>query len=1091
MEPVLPRPWLARLIAASLMTAVASAQTARDTADTSNGEDDRTSISDDGTVVLSPFRVDTSKDRGYRVTNANTGTRLAMPVKELPANLEVITSDFIRDTGAVNLRQALRYSAGVVLESQSDAFYEPDSDPSSAGANDPRGATRRAGDSTTKLRGFVIDQVLRDGFRRQYAADSINIERVEVLRGPSALLYGVGSFGGVINYMPKRPLNNPRYYAGVSVGTNDFVRAEFDATGPMGNHAWRPAYRLTAAYQERGDHTEWYNRKSLQVSPVFTFRPHPNTEITLDNEFGYSNERGVGFQNLRANINAGASRTASWITDTSNGLINTRTFRWSGPDTYLEGPFRNNVIDVTQKVTEDLFLKVGYANSATTFDSRQIRNTGTVNTPFSNTLPVNYSPTATISIGGTAFNLREALTAANTNGTFQGMTPFQIYQNRPPGSFRGDVLYGFLANDTVENRVTDQPPTAGNGAIRYEWIDHDRTEYRDQVRAEANYRLDLGRWGTHNFLAGMQYMEFKADEQQFGPPYSFANNPVADIDRYSYHNPGDYSYFRYGVQGDGRPDNPRTHYWDRVARTWDLGYYGVYQGQFFNKRLTIIGGARWDRNDRRTVTDYVYEANRDDLVETRVSPDAPTATSPQIGVSFQVNRQINVFALHSTGVVPNYTARDGLGNAFAPTKAKNYEAGVKFDLWDGRISGTISGFKIERENTPKYLWWAPSPYNSLLNGYNPDLPTRVIWGYPNPEAVWYAIKQTNLDVAKKVFPSGYHPTLEAMAQIPAGANQYTPAAGFSSIPGVQRWWDWNIDPATGLRGLQGESEANTNAGSTANGMYFPLLDMNDPQVAAFAVAAKLDYTGWGGNFWYTPGQTYYDAQGNAGVGNAPTGNGADVPIDDEAKGWDAQIIFTPTDQLQIVANYANIKRRITSPTYRFVKAPYWPLGWWYVRDGYFGTLSYNKSASEVYDDITDTTTYKAQIPEYAQAADDTPRHTASLWVRYSLDRVIPVRGVTLGVGGYWEDKRQWFTGFSGGGGNITTVEGASGERELVQLWTKDRLTINAFAQYQTRINDRYNARFALNVDNLLDDQKRYGEIFAPGASYRFTVGIDF
>ena len=109
------------------------------------------------TVVLSPFEVVTAKDKGYMATNSTSGTRLNLEVKDLPLNLEVITSEFIRDTGAHDLRQALRYSAGVVLDSQADAFVEVDGNPQGAGSNDPRGATRRVGDSTTKMRGFVIE----------------------------------------------------------------------------------------------------------------------------------------------------------------------------------------------------------------------------------------------------------------------------------------------------------------------------------------------------------------------------------------------------------------------------------------------------------------------------------------------------------------------------------------------------------------------------------------------------------------------------------------------------------------------------------------------------------------------------------------------------------------------------------------------------------------------------------------------------------------------------------------------------------------------------------------------------------------------
>jgi len=152
---------------------------------------DAEAVNDD-IVELSPFVVETSKDIGYLATNAISGTRLNMAIKDVPLNLEVINSKFTQDTGATNLRDSLRYSAGLVLSSQSDAFANVVIDPQFSGANDPRGATRTAGDSTTKMCGFTGDSMLQDGFHRVYSADSINIERVEVLRGPSALLYGTG-----------------------------------------------------------------------------------------------------------------------------------------------------------------------------------------------------------------------------------------------------------------------------------------------------------------------------------------------------------------------------------------------------------------------------------------------------------------------------------------------------------------------------------------------------------------------------------------------------------------------------------------------------------------------------------------------------------------------------------------------------------------------------------------------------------------------------------------------------------------------------------------------------------------------------------
>ena len=71
----------------------------------------------DETVQLSPFQVNTEKDKGYRATNSISGSRLDTAIKDIPMPIEVITEQFLKDTGSQDLRQSLRYSAGIQLQS--------------------------------------------------------------------------------------------------------------------------------------------------------------------------------------------------------------------------------------------------------------------------------------------------------------------------------------------------------------------------------------------------------------------------------------------------------------------------------------------------------------------------------------------------------------------------------------------------------------------------------------------------------------------------------------------------------------------------------------------------------------------------------------------------------------------------------------------------------------------------------------------------------------------------------------------------------------------------------------------------------------
>ncbi|MCC5833343.1 MAG: TonB-dependent receptor plug domain-containing protein [Opitutales bacterium] len=1017
-----------------------------------NGQDP----DDEEVFDLSPFVVEDRYDRGYFASNSISGTRLNTAIRDVPMNLEVVTSEFIRDTGATNLREALRYSAGVVLESQSDAFAEPDFDSLSAGANDPRGVTRSAGDSSTKLRGFIGDQTLREGFRRQFAADSIKIDRVEILRGPSALLYGIGNFGGVINFVPKKPqYDSEYYYFGAPVGNHGFKRAEFDATGPLeDNDTYRPAYRITASAQERGNFTEHYIDRYFTVSPSFSFNLFPGTQVLIENEFGYREEFGVGFQNIRNNYGdeaASPGRNATWVTDIfdeNTGAkigenVDNRAFRWSGPDAYLRGPYRNHLIDIEQQLGPDAILKVGYAISNTTFNSRQIQG-GPTRSPFDH--------------------------------------------NISSQAARGNALEAPLYSVPIsrQNSVNEAPEGLDNAVIQYEWKDVNRDEERQQVRAELLYFKDTESLGIHSVILGSQYMRMTSVESLWGPPRAYPGTFVSRLDRYSYKNPTDYSPFRFGVQGDGLPDNQMVRITDLNRRSWDLGYYGIYQGQFFNHRLTIVGGLRHDRNDARETTRFVWEDRKDDLRD-RIGDKAPSSKNYQFGVSVGLNDNVSLFAVYSTGVVPNHWARDGNGNIMNPTKAKNLEIGIKFDMLDRRVSGTISYYQIERKGHPRFLWWAPSPYESMQQGWDPDLPSTTVLWYPTPDAFHFGIHETSgrssaemAEVAKRIFPEyRWHEMIDEIAANPDNLGEdwanYGPQAG--------SFWDW----AWEAEGPTNNPPSTTNAPQ----FYFPLVNYSDPDVAAF-MASIHGSPGWNGNYYYEGGQVYFYGDGTPGEGNAPSGSGASVPMDDKATGVDVNLFIEPIEGMQVVFNYSYLDRKVTTRTYQFVEAPYWPAGWWYQSDRNFGTLNPDLLAEDVYTDVTDTTTYNATIPDYQQRGDDSPEHTISLWVRYQLGYMAePLEGWTVGFGGYWQDRRQWFTGFVGGGGNVAWSDDEDDEQQLVQLWTRSRLTLNSMIEYRTQFRDRYSARFALNIDNLTNDKKLYGLIYAPGISYRLSAGIDF
>jgi outer membrane receptor protein involved in Fe transport len=945
-------------------------------------------------IELSPFTVNVDQDKGYKTTNSVAGTRLNTAIKDVPMSIEVITNEFMRDTGATSLRESLRYSSGITLSSQQDGLVDPGSldTRSNAGANDPRGVDRDPNGTTLKIRGFVIDQVLRDGFRRQSSSDAINIERVEVVRGPSALLYGVGNFGGVVNYLPKEPKLKPAYSLESGIGNWGYKRGALDFTGPLGasDNRWQAAYRLTAAVQETGDGTEYFKQKSRLVSPVFSFRPFANTYVKFDSEFGSTDQTGVGFQNVRSRAGGSGAqqRRSNFVTTVLGAGIDARTFRWSGPDTYSDAPLRNYALTLEQKITDDLIFRVGAQTGHTERESLNI---------FS----------ATVIAGATTFN-----------GT------------RPTDAFRLALLGSpvplpvSIAGDDMAVDRDGQSATTLNGILRYQWSNYFENEDRDQLRAELAYHLK--KFGNHQFLLGYQYQNRNREWWDFSP---VATGDARD--RFNFHNPMDFTPFQFGTQGDGMPDVPLVaNRWDKGS-TWDSGFYGIYQGRLLKDRVTFIGGARHDRSDQRNYSRN-YQGNGLLVVTDRSAsrPDAPSATSLQYGLNIAITRQISLYGLHSEALVPQYFVRDGLGRPFDPTKAKNNELGAKFDLLEGRVSGTVGVFKIQRFGTPRNIWWAPAPAVGVQ--YNPNLPRAYrVGGAPSSPAFIAAYQN-------------------------------------------EAWWQQTV----GTRNLT-TTQVLINTDTTAGTQFMrAAFDWAQKHPGDFPAAFMFSGNGTASTF----------ADGTAGIVNTPGVNaGANVQIDDQATGWDTQWIISPTDNWQIVLNYANTLTKVTSG-YNYVKAPIddefamWKFPWvsW-------GTVV-GIPASEAFTDPTDSSTYKGIGSGKGQSLDDTPRHTVSLWTKYAFTGT-RLKGWAVGGGGQYMSERPYVTGFTIDGTAINTTD-AQGKPQPLKLLTSVQYTFSGMVEY-TRQFGKYETRFALNVNNILDDKKIYGYLYAPGRSYRFTVSTKF
>ncbi|WP_175492688.1 TonB-dependent siderophore receptor [Methylocapsa palsarum] len=175
----------------------------------------------------------------YVLEDATTGTKTDTPIMDTPLNVQVITQQVLRDQQVITLDQALQNVSGVTVSQGPGGT----------------GGTQNAYNAIV-LRGFATNNYFRDGFRVDtgdggFSQQMANVASVEVLKGPAAVLYGLGEPGGIVNIITKEPLNTPYFAATQQIGSFANFRTTFDATGPVTQDG-AFLYRMNMSYQNNG-----------------------------------------------------------------------------------------------------------------------------------------------------------------------------------------------------------------------------------------------------------------------------------------------------------------------------------------------------------------------------------------------------------------------------------------------------------------------------------------------------------------------------------------------------------------------------------------------------------------------------------------------------------------------------------------------------------------------------------------------------------------------------------------------------------------------------------------------------------------------
>ncbi len=255
----------------------------------------------DTVVKLEEFKVSTTVDT-YAETTTSAASKIPLDLRDLPSTIQVLNAAFIGDKLAASLEDLYPYVVGMTRESPAGAGFTL------------RGYTNSA--TNTMINNLTTDG-LPGGASRFGSPTTANVERVEVLKGPNAVLYGAMNPGGMINIVTKQPstkqgttlFGSVASYAGNQGKHGSGFTTQLDTTGPIdaGKH-W--LYRFITSYEDAPTWRQFDWAKNYYYFPSLTYRMNENTEATLkveihrEHRFAIQDMSLVAPGNLIANVPA-------------------------------------------------------------------------------------------------------------------------------------------------------------------------------------------------------------------------------------------------------------------------------------------------------------------------------------------------------------------------------------------------------------------------------------------------------------------------------------------------------------------------------------------------------------------------------------------------------------------------------------------------------------------------------------------------------------------------------------------------------------------------------------------------------------------
>jgi outer membrane receptor protein involved in Fe transport len=569
----------------------------------------------DNTVVeLSPFTVNAAADRGYGASETMTGSRTKNLIIDLPYSVNVMTSEFMTDFGLFDLGDNVTQIGGFTGLDVGGNFV---------------------------LRGFISSNQLRDGFFRLGRYGSSNIDRIEIIKGPSAAVYGRSSPGGMMNMISKQPKAKETESLALNYGDYATKRFVLETGGPlMQGTLGKTNYVLTLSDYQRGYDVPYsyiQNREAyLAVDHVFADK----------SKLFFSAEYFDQFRNSPLS-------TAPLIIDKKG----TGTSATADADDVAVG-YATNLDNVNENGPSS-YLERGTVSFTTTYEKK-------INSVFSNRASVNvykanrWDYNQNTGWGSIVINTSSAAINAVPSST-RGATPNRGRIFEKGKAFQDDLTaHYWIANHKVElqtlftfdyNDYARDDPTFSYGAA----TDPDIVAWNlvRKVNLDANY------------------------------------NPVGNI-----------FYFTKSYKDAANMVQTRNMY----RRTTVMGGLVRQQASLLGGKLLAFAGARYDSVHYRehdyltaasSFTPFIPGYQVGDLIDKTL-----TALKPNLGVNYKIRENFRAFANWSQGyfIAQGDNPVDIAAPTYKAETAEGWDYGFKGSLLNDRLSYTLCGFYISRQN---------------------------------------------------------------------------------------------------------------------------------------------------------------------------------------------------------------------------------------------------------------------------------------------------------------------------------------------------------------------------------------------------------